>query len=57
MKKFNVFIAGVIAGAALSILFAPKKGKETRKILTRPTMSKIEEVRQYIRENSPTGRS
>ena len=34
-KKFGIgkFIAGAAVGAGLGILFAPKKGEDTRKVL------------------------
>jgi gas vesicle protein len=54
MAKFNVFLAGFLAGAAFSLIYAPRKGSETRRMLTRPAKVTIEEVRQYIKENSPT---
>ena len=32
-KKFGAFVAGVAVGATLGVLYAPKKGSETREDL------------------------
>ena len=32
-KKFGAFVAGVVVGATLGVLYAPKKGSETREDL------------------------
>ncbi|MBA3898686.1 MAG: YtxH domain-containing protein [Bacteroidetes bacterium] len=53
MTKFNVFFLGFLTGTVLSILYAPKKGSKTREILSKPSTG-IDEVRQYIKDYSPT---
>lgn len=44
---FGKFLAGVGIGAGLGILFAPKSGEETRKILKRKLDEFIEEVKKF----------
>lgn len=46
-KKFGAFVAGVAVGATLGVLYAPKKGSETRedlKELLDDIMNKIKDI-------------
>jgi gas vesicle protein len=52
MGRFSIFLLGVIAGSAISVLYAPRKGSETRNILSKPRRI-IDEVQDYIKENHP----
>jgi gas vesicle protein len=54
MSKFNIFLIGMLTGSLFGVLFAPKKGSSTRKSISKPAKASIEEVRKYIRENSPS---
>ena len=45
-KGFGKFLTGIALGAGLGVLFAPKKGSETREDLKR----KIEELVQKVKE-------
>ena len=43
-SKVAIFLAGLSAGAALALLFAPRSGEETRELLSR----KAERGRNYL---------
>ena len=46
-KKFGIgkFIAGAAVGAGLGILFAPKKGEDTRKVLKKKLDEIVEQAK------------
>lgn len=43
---FGKFIAGALVGGALGVLFAPKKGSETRKDLAKKMKELVEQVKK-----------
>ena len=45
-KGFGKFIAGALVGGALGVLFAPKKGSETRKALSNKLKEFVEKVKE-----------
>lgn len=47
---FGKFIAGALVGGALGVLFAPKKGSETRKDLSKKIKELIEQVKEIDME-------
>lgn len=46
MKKKSRFVLGALVGAGLGMLFAPKKGSETRKELFERTKSLLNQVKE-----------
>ncbi len=48
MKTFKWFLIGVGVGTALGLLYAPLKGKDTRRLISRSA----EEAKDYISETS-----
>lgn len=47
-RMFTWFLVGVGVGAAFGLLYAPLKGRETRRLLTRTA----EDAKDYITETS-----
>lgn len=49
-KVFVGVLAGLAAGAALGVLFAPEKGSKLRKLIARKTDDMMEEMNEKIDE-------
>lgn len=45
-KGFGKFLAGALVGGALGVLFAPKKGSETRKDLSKKLKELVEKAKE-----------
>ena len=46
VKKIGTFVVGAAVGAGLGVLFAPKKGSETRQILKQKLDELVEQIRK-----------
>lgn len=55
-KGFLAFLAGLATGAALGILFAPRSGEETRKIIGKKAEEYSDEARNQINDLVETGK-
>lgn len=44
MKSELVFLAGLIGGAALGVILAPRSGKETRNAIRRKAQDSVDEI-------------
>ena len=50
-SKLGMFVAGAAIGAGLGVLFAPRSGKETRKMLKDKMDELVEKARQITKED------
>jgi gas vesicle protein len=60
MAKFGSFLTGFIAGAAVGLLYAPRKGSEIRDILSRPLediKEKADDLADEFKESKFSGSS
>lgn len=55
-KGFLAFLAGLATGAVVGILFAPKSGEETRKIIGEKAGEYSEEAQKQINEMVESGK-
>ena len=55
-KGFLAFLAGLATGAAIGVLFAPRSGEETRKIIGDKAEEYSEEAQKQINEMVETGK-
>jgi gas vesicle protein len=53
---FLAFVAGVLVGGAMGILFAPDKGQETRRLVAGKTDDLKQSLKAKFQRNHPSGK-